>query len=386
MKTRSILLLTLVLVLAAGAAYKFAGGPGEDPAAKKPAPAVPVTVASAVARDTPVLLEVVGRGEAYESVTLKARVDGQVIDMPFREGQRVAGGDVLVRLDPADFQARVAQAEANLARDQALLKKARADVERAQALKAQGFVSEERVTDLRAAADAADATVRADQAALELVRLQLSYATLRAPFAGVTGDKRAHPGAAVKLNDTELVTLNRIQPLYVSFAVAERHIAAVRAARDAGRLRVRVRAPGETGADYAAELRFIDPAVDTTSGTLRMKAELANADAALAPGQYLQVALLLDTLRAAVSVPAEAVQQGPEGPFVFVVTGEETTMRRVEVGPVREGFAVIARGMEIGETVVTDGHSRLVPGGKVKIKAPGEKPNAAPSGKSAKQG
>ncbi len=316
MKTRSILLLTLVLVLAAGAAYKFAGGPGEDPAAKKPAPAVPVTVASAVARDTPVLLEVVGRGEAYESVTLKARVDGQVIDMPFREGQRVAGGDVLVRLDPADFQARVAQAEANLARDQALLKKARADVERAQALKAQGFVFRRR-----------------------------DRGQARAPGRG---------------GETERYRAGHAEP----------HPALVRELRRGGEAhRRRARRP-RCGATARAR-----------AGAGRNRGGLRGRTAFRRPGGGL-----LDTLRAAVSVPAEAVQQGPEGPFVFVVTGEETTMRRVEVGPVREGFAVIARGMEIGETVVTDGHSRLVPGGKVKIKAPGEKPNAAPSGKSAKQG
>ena len=145
MKTRSFLLLALALGIAAGTAYKYGTPPRDGQAtAKKPPPPTPVSVARADTRNMPVELEVVGRGEAYESVTLKSRVDGQVVDMPFREGQRVAQGDVLVKLDPADFQAKAAQTEANLVRDQALLKKARADVERYQALKAQGFVSEDR--------------------------------------------------------------------------------------------------------------------------------------------------------------------------------------------------------------------------------------------------
>jgi len=381
MKTRSLLLLVLVVGLAAGAAYKYGGLPGKEPsAAKKPPPPTPVTVAQATPRDMPVVLEAVGRGEAYESVTLKSRVDGQVLEVPFSEGQRVAKGDVLIRLDTADFKARVAQAEANLARDQALLKKARADVERYQALKAQGFVSEEKVAEVRAAAEAGGATVQADQAALELARLQLGYATLRAPFAGLVGDKRAHPGAAVKVNDTELVTLNRVQPLYVVFSVAEKHIPALRESMAAKRLRVDIHTPGERKQARRGVVRFVDPAVDAATGTLRLKAELANADGSLAPGQFLDVVLVFDTLRDAVTVPAEAVQQGPDGAFVYVVKGEEAGLRKVELGPVRDGQAVIAEGLAVGESVVTDGHSRLVPGGKVKIKTPGEGKDGKPSG------
>ena len=381
MKTRSLLLLVLVVGLAAGAAYKYGGLPGKEPsAAKKPPPPTPVTVAQATPRDMPVVLEAVGRGEAYESVTLKSRVDGQVLEVPFSEGQRVAKGDVLIRLDTADFKARVAQAEANLARDQALLKKARADVERYQALKAQGFVSEEKVAEVRAAAEAGGATVQADQAALELARLQLGYATLRAPFAGLVGDKRAHPGAAVKVNDTELVTLNRVQPLYVVFSVAEKHIPALRESMAAKRLRVDIHTPGERKQARRGVVRFVDPAVDAATGTLRLKAELANADGSLAPGQFLDVVLVFDTLRDAVTVPAEAVQQGPDGAFVYVVKGEEAGLRKVVLGPVRDGQAVIAEGLAVGESVVTDGHSRLVPGGKVKIKTPGEGKDGKPSG------
>lgn len=381
MKTRTLLFLVLAAGIAAGAAYQLRG-PSRDggEAAKKPAPPTPVTVAQAAPRDMPVVLEMVGRGEAYESVTLKSRVDGQVTEVPFREGQRVARGDVLVRLDGADFQARVAQAEANLARDLALLKKARADVERYQALKSQGFVSEEKVAELRASVEAIEASVAADRAALELARLQLGYTTLRAPFAGLVGDKRVHPGAAVKINETELVLLNRVRPLFVSFAAPEKHIPAIRAALAAKRLRVEVNAPGDARHRHKGTVRFVDPAVDSATGTLRLKAELANGDETLAPGQFLNVTLVLDTLHGAVTVPAESVQQGPDGPFVHVVRGEETAPRKVVLGPVRDGLAVIAQGLENGETVVTDGHSRLVPGGKVKVKTADAGAGGKPAG------
>lgn len=372
MKTQSLWLLAVVIALAGGAAYMHGGAPGDkQQPAKKPSPPVPVSVAQASLRDMPVLLEVVGRGEAYESVTLKSRIDGQVLEVPFNEGQRVAAGEVLVRLDPADFKAKAAQAEANLGRDQALLKKARADVERYQALQKQGFVSEEKVAEIRANAEATEASVAADKAALDLIRLQLGYATLRAPFAGVVGAKLVHPGAAVKVNETELVVLNRVRPLFVSFAVPEKHLPRIRAAMAGKRLQVNVHVPGEAKQVFTGGLRFIDNAVDGATGTIRMKAELANNGEALTPGQFLNVALVLDILRDAVTIPVEAVQQGPDGSFVYMVKADGgTAMRKVEVATAREGWAVIGQGLAAGETVVTDGHSRLVPGAQVKIRTP----------------
>lgn len=381
MKTRTMLVMVVVLALGAGAAYQF-GGTEEDKSAatKKPKPPVPVTVAQAGLRDVPVLLEMVGRGEAYESVTLKSRIDGQVVEVPFREGQAVSAGDVLIKLDPADFKARVAQAEANLMRDQALLKKARADVERYQTLQKQGFVSDEKVAETRANAEATEATLQADKAALEIARLQLGYTTLRAPFAGVVGAKQVYPGAAVKVNDTELAVVNRVRPLYVSFAVPEKYLPRIRAAMVKKRLVVDVNVPEDTKQVFEGEVRFIDNAVDAATGTIRMKAELVNGDGKLAPGQFLNVGLVLDTLRDAVTVPAEAIQQGPDGAFVFLVKADNgTAMRKVEVATVRDGFAVVAKGLAAGDTVVTDGHSRLVPGAKVKIRTPGEKSAGKPA-------
>jgi len=370
MKNKGLWLL-LAIALAAGAAYWSRKPTEETGKGKKPSSPVPVTVAQASTHDLPVTLEVVGRSEAYETVTLKSRVDGQVLSVPFAEGKSVAAGALLVRLDPADFQARAQQAEANLARDQALLAKARADVARYQSLLEQQFISQEKVADMRANLEAAAAVVQADRAALELAHLQLSYTSIRAPFAGVAGAKLVYPGATVKINDTALAVLNRVRPLYVSFAVPEKHLSAIRAAQARGALNVAVSVPGDKQAPGEGNVVFLDNAVDPATGTLRMKAEIANSGEKLAPGQFLAVSLRLDTLHNAVVVPAEAVQQGPDGAFVYVLMADGgAQMRKVEVAQVRDGQAAIGKGLASGETVVTDGHSRLTPGAKVKVKAP----------------
>lgn len=368
MKKLGILLLLLAL---AGAAVHF--WPDAKPSApeKKGKPPVPVTEARAVGHDMPVTLDVVGRGEAYETVTLKPRIDGQVLAVPFAEGKSVAKGEVLVKLDPTDFQARVKQAEAHLARDQALLDKAHADVARYQSLLAQQFVSQEKVAEMRAGAEAAAATVNADQAALDLARQQLAHTTIRAPFAGVVGARLVHPGASVKVNETELAVVNRVRPLHVSFSVPEKHLPAIHSARARGDLAVEIRLPAGGAAFAGGKVVFLDNAVDPATATLRMKAEISNADGGLAPGQFLVVSLRLHTLRDAVTVPAEAVQQGPDGSFVYVLEGEGAKMRKVKLAQTRDGLAAIAEGLAVGETVVTDGHSRLTPGAKVKVKAPG---------------
>ncbi|MEW5768954.1 MAG: efflux RND transporter periplasmic adaptor subunit [Pseudomonadota bacterium] len=362
----------LVLVLG-GAGYAWMQRPPAAPqeAKSKEKPPVPVLVARAEARDVPVTLDLVGRAEAYESVTLKSRVDGQVAEVGFAEGQQVRAGQVLLRLDPADFAARLRQAEANLARDQANQAKARSDVARYAALQAQGFVSAEKVEEVRAALAAAEATVKADQAAVDLARLQLGYTVIRAPFAGVVGARLVYPGAAVKLNDTPLAVVNRVQPLFVSFAVPEKYLGRLRARLRGGALKVAVRVPGEVGDAGEGEVRFLDNAVDAATGTILMKAVLANRDERLAPGQFLDVSLVLETLKGAVTVPMEAVQQGPEGSFVYVVQADQGVRQRpVRLALTREGVAALGAGLAAGEMVVTDGHSRLTPKSRVKIRDP----------------
>lgn len=365
---RAIVLLASVLALAAcseGSTKK-----------KGESPPVPVTTAKSQARDVPVNLLVVGRAEAYESVVLKSRVDGQVAAVLFTEGQHVKQGEVLIRLDPTDFSARLHQAEATAARDQALIDKSRADTARYSALKDRNFVSEEKVNDIRTNEAAAGANLRASKATTELARLQLSYATIRAPFTGVVGARLVFPGSSVKINETPLAVVNRIRPLLVSFSIPERHLPRLRAAMAAGGgMKVDVSLPGERSQHIDGQVNFIDNAVDTSTGTILMKAVVPNADEKLTPGQFLNVSLLLETLVGAVTVPNEAIQQGADGNFVYVVKGDNSAeVRAVKTAAADGGVTAIVKGLQLGETVVTDGQLRLAPGVKVKAREAGSPP------------
>jgi multidrug efflux system membrane fusion protein len=369
--TRTRTLLLIVAVLAVGGAATWYYAKPEAPAAGKKGQtpqAIPVKLAKAVIRDMPLRLDITGRTEAYETVTLKARVDGQVHSVSFTEGQHVRQGEVLLRLDPADFQARLNQAEANLAKSQAQLAKARADVERYIALRAKGFVSEEKVSEMRTAAAAAESVARADAAAVELTRLQLSYTTIKAPIVGVVGAKLVFPGTAVKVNDTALAVVNRVRPLYVGFAVPEKYLPQLQAGMhsDKKSMKAAISLPGG-GASGEGEVRFLDNGVDVATGTIQLKAIIANADEALAPGQFVSVGLVLNTLKDAVVIPAEAVQQGAEGSFLFVAKDDGSVdMRKVRIASIQQQFAIIAEGLAGGETVVTEGHLRLTAGARVK--------------------
>jgi multidrug efflux system membrane fusion protein len=367
-KARTVLILVALLAAGAGAAWYFAKA--EAPAGKKGsmAPPVPVKLAKAAVRDMPLRLEFTGRTEAYETVTLKARVDGQVQKVTFTEGQHVGQGDVLLQLDPADFQARLNQMAANQAKGQAQLVKARSDVERYMALRAKGFVSEEKLSEMRTAAAAAESSVQADTAAVELARLQLSYATIRAPFAGVIGARLVFPGTAVKVNDTALAMVNRVRPLYVGFAVPEKYLPLLQAGMrsDKKAMKAAISLPGSTDA-WEGDVRFIDNGVDVATGTIQLKAIVPNADEKLAPGQFITVSLVLETIKDAVVVPAEAVQQGAAGSFLFVAKADSSVeMRAVRVASVQKNVAIIAEGLAGGETVVTEGHLRLTAGARVK--------------------
>jgi multidrug efflux system membrane fusion protein len=342
-------------------------------------PPVPVTTAQATENDIPVTLQVVGRAEAYESVVLKARIDGQVAAVLFTEGQHVKQGDILIRLDPADFTARLRQSSATTARDEALLAKTRADTARYTALKERKFVSEEKVNDVRTTEVAATANLRASKAAEELARLQLTYASIRAPFSGIVGARLVFPGSSVKVNETILAVVNRIHPLLVTFSMPEKHLPRLREAMKSGKLNADVSLPGDSAQHFAGKVSFIDNAVDPTTGTILMKATLPNEDEKLTSGQFLNVSLTLNTLSSAVTVPDEAIQQGADGHFVYVVKDDQSVeMRKIETAASSAGLTAVSKGMTRGETVVTDGQLRLAPGVKVKAKALTE-PAATPS-------
>jgi multidrug efflux system membrane fusion protein len=355
-------------MLAAGGSWWYFAD-SAAPVTKKGPPPVPVLMAKAELRDVALTLDLTGRAEAFESVSIKSRVDGQVQTVSFAEGRHVAEDEVLLRLDPADFAARLRQAEATLARDQAQYVKAQADVERALSLKAKGFVSDAGVETARAAAQGAEATVRADQAALDLARLQLDYTTVRAPFDGIVGARLVFPGTAVKANDTALAVVNRVRPIFVTFSVPEKYLPRLRAGLK-GKGSVTVSVPGDK-TPMPGMLRFLDNAVDTTTGTVQMKAQLANDGERLSPGQFVDISLGIETLAQAVTIPAEAVQQGPDGSFVYVVKADQNDGLRVEVRKLtltatQLKLAAVKDGLVAGETVVTDGQLRLVPGTTVR--------------------
>lgn len=362
--------LHLALPLAAALALA-ACSPNGDKKKAEPPPA-PVTTAKALQRDIPVTLSVVGRAEAYESVALKSRVDGQVARVLFTEGQHVRKGDLLIQLDPADFDTRLQQASAASARDSALLDKTRADIARYTALRERNFVSEEKLNEVRTNQAAAAANLRASRAAEDVARLQASYAAIRAPFDGVVGARVVFPGSAVKTNDTVLAVVNRVRPLLVSFSVPEKHLPLLRAAIAAGKvMHAGVTLPGNGSRHYVGKVHFLDNAVDASSGTILMKASLPNDDETLTPGQFLNVTLLLETLANAVTVPREAVQQGADGNFVYVVNDDSrVNVRKVDTAAASDGMVAIGKGLEVGETVVTDGQLRLAPGVKVKVREP----------------
>jgi len=337
---------------------------------KKPEPPpVPVTTATVTENDIPVALQVVGRAEAYESVILKARIDGQVSAVLFTEGQHVNQGDVLIRLDPTDFATRLQQAAATTARDEALMTKSRHDTARYSALKGRNFVSEEKVNDVRTSEATASANLRASKAAEQFARLQLSYTTIRAPFSGVVGARLVFPGSAIKVNDTTLAVVNRIRPLLVSFSLPEKHLPRLRESMKSGHMKVNIILPGDNSQRFEGEVRFIDNAVDPATGTILLKATLPNDDEKLTSGQFLNVFLTLNTLTKAVTVPNEAIQQGSEGNFVFVVKNDSSVeMRKVEVVASNGGITAIKSELQNGEIVVTDGQLRLAPGVKIKAR------------------
>jgi multidrug efflux system membrane fusion protein len=348
----------------------------DDGAAKEPEPPpVPVSVAKAGLRDIPVILQVVGRAEAFESVALKSRVDGQVEAVLFTEGQHVSQGDVLIRLDPTDFAAHLKQAEAVAARDAALIAKMRADTARYTRLKERNFVSEEKVNDIRTNEATAAADLSASHAAVEVARLQLSYATIRAPIGGIVGARLVFPGSAVKANDVTLAVINSVRPLLVAFAVPERYLPRLRAVRREGALKVDISEPDNVSGHFEGTVRFIDNTVDVNTGTIQLKAELPNVDEALMPGQFLNVSLVLDTLKEAVCVPVNAVQLGPEGNYIYVLGDDgRVDLRPVEALASQDGFTAVRGELKAGDRVITDGQLRLVPGTKVRVQ---EAPSAS---------
>ena len=332
---------------------------------------VPVTVGTAARQDVPVEVRAIGHVEPYSTVSLKARVGGEVTRVGFKDGQDVKKGELLFQIDPRPYEATLAQARAQLERDRAVAKNAEEASKRYAGLVQKDYVTKEQYDSTRSNAAAAMATVKADEAAVENARLQLSYCAVTAPISARAGSVLVYPGNQVKGNDDKpLVVLNQIQPVYVSFAVPESSLAAIRQhARPGQNLSVTASPSGNPGNPQTGELTFLDNTVDPTTGTILLKATFSNQNEALWPGEYVDVVLKLATEPGAIVVPSQAVQTGQAGQYVYVVKSDLTVESRpVKVSRTHGSLAIVSNGLQAGERVVTDGQLRLAPGAKVEIK------------------
>ncbi|MCX5905548.1 MAG: efflux RND transporter periplasmic adaptor subunit, partial [Proteobacteria bacterium] len=327
-------------------------------------------VSEAVQKNVPVQLFNIGNVEAYNTVSIRARVGGELQKVFFKEGDEIKEGSALFLLDPRPYAAALRQTEANLVRDIVQAQKDYRDTKRYEGLIGKGVVSKEQYDQVRTAADAAEAAVKADRAAVENAKLQLEYCTILSPISGRTGKLMIQMGNMIKANDeTPLVVINQITPIYVTFAMPEKDLPEIKRSRNAGAVKVEAIIPESTAAPVAGELTFIDNAVNITTGTILLKATFANTDRALWPGQFVKVVLTLSTRPNAVVIPSQAVQTGQSGPYVFVVKKDlAAEMRAVVPGSSHNGETVIEKGVKPGETVVTDGQLQLSTGAKVEIK------------------
>ncbi len=346
--------------------------PANSQGFKMQVPAVPVTAAQASLKSVPVEVTAIGNVEAYSTVNVKSQVDGQLERVHFRQGDDVSKGETLFSIDPRPFQTALSQAQANLARDEALEKNAKGQVDRYGKLYEAGIISKDQYDQFMTTAESYDATVRADQAAVEKAKLDLSYCTISAPLDGRTGSLLVYAGNLVKANDTTaMVVINQIQPIYVTFSVPESYLPEIKQYQAHGALRVEATPPNDLRGPEAGVLAFIDNQVDTTTGTIKLKATFQNPQKRLWPGQFVNVVLNLAVQSQAVVVPSQAVQTGQKGQYLYVVKPDRTVeYRPVTVGNTVAGETVIAKGVQAGETVVTDGQLRLEPGAKVQIKSP----------------
>ena len=358
------------IIFAAGVLALAAAGCFRGNVQSEDRPAVPVRVATVFTRTVPLQVHAIGSGEAFSSVSIKSQVNAELMEVHFQEGQFIKRGDLLFTLDRRPFDAALHQAEANLARDQAQETLAKIQARRYAKLYEDGVAAKEQADQMQANADALKAAVLADKAAAEYAKLQLQYCFIYSPIEGRTGTLMVHVGNLVKANDVPvLVVINQITPIYVAFSPAEDVLPQVRKYMALGRLKVAAFPPDDPQRSETGFLSFVDNAVDSTTGTIRLKAIFENANHRLWPGQFVNVVLKLTEQPNAVLVPHQAVQTGQDGQFVFVVKDDQSVESRpVTVSRVFESNAIVEKGIHPGEVVVTDGQLGLVPGARVEIK------------------
>lgn len=364
-----------VLAIGAGAFFVRArriapehGAPGAAASAER---AIPVLVADVVRADVPIVLEGLGTVTPLQSVSVQSQVDGPLVNVAFKEGDPVKKGDLLAEIDPRPFVIKVHQAEATLAKDQAQLKNAENTLKRNEALVQGGLQTQQQLDDQRALVLATAAGLKADQTALESARLQLDYARIRSPIDGVTGVRLVDPGNVVRAQSSTLVVVTQLDPMGVVFTLPQDELARVSGALARGPLAVD--AVSRDGGKKLAEgkLLVVDNQINTTTGTLKLKASFPNPDKVLWPNAFVKARLVVSVEKDSLVVPDTVVQRGPDGPFAYVVDGDRAVVRPVEVFATQGGQAIVKKGLSAGERVVVDGQNQLKPGGKIVVRASG---------------
>jgi multidrug efflux system membrane fusion protein len=375
--TRAVLGLALIAaVMAAGYVVYSNRTPatGAEKVQVASAVAAPVMIASVVSGPFEVRGHTIGTVSIDATVQVKSQVDGRIMEAPFSEGQMVHKGDLLFRLDPALFEAQVKQAEAALARDQANLANAQADLQRFTDLAKKGFATAQQQETASAQAKVLSAAIVADHAAIDIAKLQVSYTEISSPLDGKTGKILVRPGNLVKANDTgALVVINQLQPIAVDFSLPQQDLPSLQKRMARNKLLVTITIPGDSNATrLVGKVDFINNAVDTTTGTITLKAEFDNVDLKLVPGQLVNVNILLQTIDEALMMPKEAVNQGQDGQYVYLLMPDGTvSVAAVKVAYEDGGRVVVSDGVKAGDKVVTDGQLRLAPGVKVDVKSSG---------------
>jgi membrane fusion protein, multidrug efflux system len=375
MRHRSIWLSTAILVVAAGGlAWYVAHEPakvGRSQASSAIVPAVPVTAGLAEPKDIPVYLTGLGTVQAFNTVVVKVRVDGQLDKVAFTEGQDVKVGDLLAQIDPRPFQAALDQAKAVKAKDEAQLKGAQVDLSRYQGLAAQNAVARQTLDTQIVLVGQLEATIQGDQAAIESAQTQLAYSTITAPLSGRTGVRLVDQGNIVHASDANgLVMITQLQPISVIFNLSDRQLTNI--SREMTKGPLKVIAEGRTDHQPLGEgtLALVDNLIDQSTGTVRLKATFPNEDHALWPGQFVNIRLLLRTLQQVVTVPSTAIQRGPDGMFVYVIKPDSTVaIQPVSVGQMTDGTSVVESGLQPGDKIVVRGQYRLQPGTRIQAGA-----------------
>lgn len=366
-KTRHLGVLILILAGLGGAGYGIWRAADAEPVTPAPKAAVPVDLAQARRKDVPVYLIDIGTVEPFNTVTVRSRVDGELQQVLFREGQDIRQGQLIAVIDPRTFQAALEQAKAKLQQDEAALANAQLNYQRDAKLGKDAFASQQMIDNEQSAVVQLQAQIAQDKAMIDTAQTQLSYTQITAPIDGRAGLRLVDQGNIVHATDTNgLVVLNQIHPITVISTLPQREVAAVRDALAAGPVEAQAVSRDDTTVLDIGTVELIDNQIDPQSGTLRVKSVFPNKGDKLWPGQFVDLRLRVATLPHVVTVPSDAVQRGPNGPFVYTVNGHDTVAATpVEIGQIAEGIAVIQSGLTEGQTVVTRGQYRLAPGTRV---------------------